>query len=145
MTMGYNLSNMLKMAEGIATTIAGTSTINGAEQDMTGYEGCLFVAKFGTPAADNQLKAQQDVVTGMAGAADLVGTLTGVGASDEIVWLDIYRPLEQFLRMVALRGTSTTIDWGIAMRYTSRLVPQDNTIAGTIFGELHISPAEGTA
>jgi len=136
---------MTRFLEGIATTIAGTSTINGAEVDMANFEGVLFVAKFGTAAVDNTLKAQQDDVTGMAGAADLEGTLVTVGASDEIVWLDIYRPLKQFVRMVALRGTSTTIDWGIAIRYAGKKGPQINNVPGTIAGELHVSPAEGTA
>jgi hypothetical protein len=44
-----------------------------------------------------------------------------------------------------LRGTSTTIDWGIAIPYAARKKPVDNTVAGTIHGELHASPAEGTA
>lgn len=140
-----NLSNMTRFLEGIATTIAGTSTINGAEVDMANFEGVLFVIKFGTAAADNTIKAQQDDVTGMAGAADLLGSLVAVGASDEIVWLDLYRPLKQFVRMVALRGTSTTIDWGIAIRYAGKKGPQINNVAGTIAGELHVSPAEGTA
>lgn len=140
-----NLSNMVKYLEGIATTIAGTSTINGAVFDMANFEGILFIIKFGTAAADNQIKAQEDSVVGFGGAADLLGTLTGVGASDEIIWLDIYRPLKQFIRMVALRGTSTTIDWGIAIQYGGKKGPQSNVLAGTIFGELHISPIAGTA
>ena len=140
-----NLSNMLKYLEGIATTAAGTSTINGAVFDMSAFEGILFIIKFGTAAADNQIKAQEDTVLGFGGAADLAGTLTGNGASDGIVWLDIYRPLKQFIRMVALRGTSTTIDWGIAIRYGGKKGPQSNILAATIFGELHISPDPGTA
>ena len=140
-----NLSNNSRMREGIATTAAGTTTINGAEVDMQDYEGVLFVIKFGTPATDNQIKAQQDTVTGMAGAADLLGTLVTTGASDEIVWIDLYKPRERFVRMVALRGTSTTIDWGVAIQYGPRKGAVDNAVAGTIAGELHVSPAEGTA
>lgn len=140
-----NLSNMAKFLQGIATTAAGTSTINGDEVEMANYEGVLFIVKIGTPAADNNLKAQQDSVTGMAGAADLEGTLLQNGAADGILWLDIYRPLKPFVRCVMLRGTSTTIDWGVAIRYGGKKGPQDNNIAATIFGELHASPAEGTA
>ncbi len=140
-----NLSTNTRYREGAATTAAGTTTINGAEMDMAGYEGVLWICKFGTAATDNQIKAQQDTVTGMAGAQDLLGTLVTVGASDEIVWLDLYRPLERFVRVVVLRGTSTTIDWCIAIRYGSMKGPQDNTVAGTIAGELHTGPAEGTA
>ena len=140
-----NLSNNSRMREGIATTAAGTTTINGAEVDMQDYEGVLFVIKFGTPATDNQIKAQQDSVTGMAGAQDLKGTLVTTGASDEIVWIDLYRPRKRFVRMVALRGTSTTIDWGVAIQYGPRKGPVDNAVAGTIAGELHVGPEEGTA
>ncbi len=140
-----NLSNMSRYREAIPTTAAGTTTINGTEVDMANYEGVLFIVKFGTAATDNQIKAQQDTVTGMAGAADLLGTLVSVGASDEILWIDLYRPQEQFVRAVALRGTSTTIDWAVAIQYGPRKGPADNTIAGTIAGELHVSPAQGVA
>ncbi len=140
-----NLSTNTRYREGAATTAAGTTTINGAEVDMVGYEGVLWICKFGTAATDNQLKAQQDTVTGMAGAADLLGTLTTVGASDEIVYLDLYRPLERFVRVVVLRGTSTTIDWCVAIQYGPMKGPVDNDVAGTIAGELHIGLAEGTA
>ena len=140
-----NLSNAVKLNAGIAVTTAGTSSVNGATIDMAGFDGVLFVIKFGTAAANNTIKAQQDTDSGMGTAADLAGTSVGVGASDEIVWLDIYRPQERYLRMVAARGTSTTIEWGMAIQYGPRVQPVDNTIAGTIFGELHISPVEGTA
>ena len=140
-----NLSNMTRFLEGIATTVAGTSTINGAVFDMANFEGILFVVKFGTAAADNQIKAQEDDDVGMGAAADLEGTLVAVGASDEQLWLDIYRPLKQFVRVVALRGTSTTIDWGIAIQYGGKKGPQDNNVAGAIAGELHVSPDPGTA
>lgn len=136
-----NLSNMTRFLEGIATTVAGTTTINGAVFDMANFEGILFAVKFGTAAADNSIKAQQDSVVGFGGAADLAGTLVSVEGQ---LWLDIYRPLKQFVRVVALRGTSTTIDWGLAIQYGGKKGPQDNAIPGTIAGELHVSPDEGT-
>jgi hypothetical protein len=139
------LSDVVKIDQGIATTGAGTTTINGTEIDMESYEGVLFVIKFGTAASNNSIKAQQDVVTGMAGAADLLGTLVAVGASDEIVALDLVKPRKRFVRMAAVRGTSTTIDWGIAIRYGSRKRPVTSALAGTLAIEQHVSPAEGTA
>ena len=140
-----NLSNATLAREGIATTVAGTTPINGAEIDMQNHEGVVWYVKFGTAAIDNQIKAQQDDVTGMAGAADLEGTLVTVGASDEIVALDLFRPLKRFVRVVALRGTSTTIDWAIAIRYGRKKGPSPNALAGTLALELHVSPDEGTA
>jgi len=139
-----DISSTVQFRQAIATTSAGTSSIDGAEVDMEGYDGVLFICKFGTAAADNTIHAEQDTATGMASAADLASTETGVGSSDEIVWLDIYRPQEQFVRCVADRGTSTTIDWGCYVQYGGSKGPVDNTVAGTIHGELHVSPSEGT-
>lgn len=140
-----NLSSSVAMGTALATTGAGTSDVTGSTIDMQGYEGVLFLAKFGTAAANNTLKAQQDSDSAMGAAADLVGTSVGVGSSDELVWLDIYRPQERYVRAIGLRGTSTTLDWGIALRYGPRTLPVDNTTAGTIHGELHAEPSEGTA
>ncbi len=81
----------------------------------------------------------------MGGAQDLLGTLVAPGASDEIQWVEIRNPRERYVRLVALRGTSTTIDWAIALPYGPRKLPVDNNIAGTIAGEVHSAPAEGTA
>ena len=142
------LSSAVKIQQGAATTSAGTSNVNGANIDMQNYEGVLFIAKFGTAAADNTIKGQQSSESGGGSPdaySDLAGTSVGVGASDEIVWLDILKPRERYVRMVALRGTSTTLDWAVAIQYGPRKGPVDNTVAGTIHGEAHTSPAEGTA
>ena len=140
-----NLSNAVKINLGGATTAAGTTTVTGSTIDMQGYEGVLFIAKFGTAATDNTLKAAQGAASDMSDAADLLSTSVGVGASDELVWLDIYRPRERYVRALALRGTSTTLDSLWAIQYGPTVEPVDNTVAGTIHGELHSSPAEGTA
>jgi hypothetical protein len=139
-----NLSNYVLIKSALATTTAGTSEIDGATIDMQGYEGVLFVAKFGTAAANNTLQAQQGADSGLSDAADLAGTSVTVGASDELVWLDLYRPEKRYVRVQAERGTSTTLDWGIALLYGPRTVPADNAVAGTIAGELTASPDEGT-
>jgi hypothetical protein len=139
-----NLSSGVKIEQAAATTGAGTSEIDGAAIDMQNFDGVLFIAKFGTAAADNSIQAQQGAAANLSDAADLLGTLVGVGASDEIVWLDITRPRERYVRIQGLRGTSTTLDWAVAIKYGPRKPPVDNTIAGTIHGEAHASPAEGT-
>lgn len=130
----------------LATTSGGTSTVTSSAIDMSGYENVICIAKFGTAAADNLLKAQQSSDDAATDAySDLEGTSLGVGASDEIVWLDIKRPAKRYIKFLALRGTSTTLDAGIVIRYGAREMPVDNTTAGTIHGEQHVSPAEGTA
>lgn len=139
------LSNNL-VRQGAATTIAGTSAVNGAIFDMSRYEGIVFIAKFGTAATDNTIKAQQGADSGLSDAADLAGSSVAVGASDEIVCLEIHKPIERYVRMVAVRGTSTTLDWAVAIPYDHRgKSPVSNSVAGTIASEIHVSPAEGTA
>ncbi len=140
-----NLSSAIQITEHIATTATGTTSINGTALDMAGYEGVVFVIKYSSAAANNTLKAQQDTVVGMGGAADLAGSSVTVGASDEIVWLEIDRPLERFVRAVALRGTTTVIEWCVAIQFGARLKPVSNALAGTIAGKLLASPVEGTA
>ncbi len=140
-----NLSSAVKISEHIPTTATGTTTINGTAVDMANSDGVLFVCKFSTPATGNTLKAQQDTAVGMGSAADLLGSSVVVGASDEIVWIDLFKPQERFVRAAALRGTTTVIEWCIAIQYTARLRPVSNALAGTIAGKLLASPIEGTA
>ena len=64
-----DISSTVQFRQAIATTSAGTSSIDGAEVDMEGYDGVLFICKFGTAAADNTIHAEQDTATGMASAA----------------------------------------------------------------------------
>jgi len=140
------LSSEALITSALATTTGGTSTVTSSAIDMAGYEGALCIVKFGTAAAGNTLKAQASSDDAVADDyTDLEGTSVGVGASDEIVWLDIKAPRKRYLKFLALRGTSTTLDAGFVLRYGARQLPVDNTTAGTIHGEAHLSPAEGTA
>ena len=143
--MHFPLSDCVEILQGAATTSAGTSEVDGATIDTQGYEGVLFVAKFGTAASGNTLQAQQGTESDASDMADLEGTLVTVGASDEIVWLDLVKPQERYVRTQVQRGTSTTLDWCVAIAYGAHKTPVDNATAGTIAGEAHVSPAEGTA
>ena len=143
--MAHNLSSKTKWTKCADYTTAATDDVNGTILDMSGYEGVMFFASFGTAAANNTLHAQQDTAVGGGTMADLEGTSVGVGSSDEDVWLDVFRPQERYVRCVADRGTSTTLEFLIACQYNPREEPVDNTTAGTIHGEVHRSPAEGSA
>jgi len=140
-----NLSSAVKVLEHIATTATGTTTITGTPVDMANYDGVLFVCKLSTAAANNTMKAQQDTAVGMGSAADLLGSAIVPGASDEILWIDLFKPQERFVRAAVLRGTTTVIEWCIAIQYTARLRPVSNALAGTIAGKVLASPIEGTA
>ena len=138
------LSNGIKITKVQDHTTAGTDAVNSDGVDMANFEGVLFLTSFGTAATDNTVNAAQGLTSGGT-YDDLLGTETGATASDEDVWLDIYRPLDRFVRLEVVRGTSTTLESIWAIQYGARNLPVDNTTTGTIIGEAHTSPAEGTA
>lgn len=140
------LSNDVKVIKVADHSTAATSGVTSASVDTAGYEGVMFLTSFGTAAAGNTLKAQQSSDDGGSDDfSDLAGTSVSSGSSDEDVWLDIYRPGKQYVRVVAARGTSSTLESVWAILYGPRQAPVDNTTTGTIVGELHVTPDEGTA
>lgn len=138
------LVEAVKIDQVKAAVATGTTAINSNEVDMEGYDGVLFIASFGSTATDISLKAQQDTVTGMGGAADLEGSSKALDATAKIIFLDIFRPLERFVRVVATRTTTTTIEAIWAIRYKARNPPVANASSAQLVKQL-VSPAEGTA
>lgn len=128
-------------------TTAGTTDVESDIIDMSGYEGVVFFTSLGTAAADNILKVQQNTVNSASGMADLVGTgvTSGASPSNEDLWVEVHKPIERYLRAVVVIDTSSTCESVWALRYGARNLPTDNTTSGTIEGEVHVSPIEGTA
>jgi hypothetical protein len=127
-------------------TIAGTTTIDGSAVDMSGYSGVLFIVRLGTPAANNTIRVQQDTDSGMGAAADLVGTLVAAGANN-LCAIEVVFPGgptgERYVRCRVTRGTSTTIDSILAIRFGARSRP--TAMPSGVSFESWIGPAEGTA
>jgi hypothetical protein len=125
-----------------APTATGTTTIDSTALDMSGYEGVLWVVRLGSPAANNNIRAQEDSVVGMGAAADLAGTLVN-SASNNVHALDLKRPPKQFVRCRVTRGTTTTIDTVVAIQYNPGKAAIAQAAAVTF--EQWNGPAEGTA
>lgn len=146
--MSANLSSNIKIVPVKAYTTAATTNLFSTPVNMAGYEGVLFLSSFGTAGASNTIKVQQSTssASGTAAFADLTGSSVSLGgSSDEHQWVEVHRPLEKWVRIQFMRGSSTTIEKAYALQYGPRNAAVDNTTAGTIAGELHASPAEGTA
>lgn len=137
------LSDRIKITKVADHTTAGTSDVDSSGVDMSGYDGVLFLSSFGTAASNNTLEAQQG--TDNSNFDALVGTAVTSGSSDEDVWVDIFHPEERYVRAHSERGTSSTLESIWAIQYGARSLPVDNTTTGTIAGEAHNRPAEGTA
>lgn len=145
-----NLLNEVKITRVMNAVAAGTTDQEGAVLDMSGYEGVMFVAAFGALTATQvtKIKAQQGALADGSDMADLAGTAVGPLADtdgNKLLVLDIYRPLERYVRCVVDRGTANAvIDGVIAIQYSGRVKPvvQGSTVA---FSEIHVSPDEGAA
>lgn len=125
---------------------ANTGDVTSDSVDMQGYDGVVFCTSYGTAAADNLFHAEQ---SSDDGAVDTFTDITGseldlAGASDEDQVLDIFRPEERYVRVVAQRGTSSTLESIWAIRYCLRDVPADNDTSGTIASKILIEPVAGT-
>ncbi len=147
-----DLNSVVSVDRVMNAVAVGTTAQNSGAIDMAGFEGVRFIVLMGTITDGTpRIKAQQDVASGMAAAADLVGTGITLAATDDnkAVVLDIRRPLERFVRCVVDRSvgapaTGSVIDGVIAELYGPSAPPTAHaaTVAGS---ESHSSPAEGAA
>ena len=134
----------------VNATVAGTGDVNGTVLDMAGFDGVLFIAAVGMLTVNNvtTLKAQQDTVQGFGGGADLEGTEVAItdADDDQLIMLDVFRPVEQFVRCVVTRTTANAVvDSVIAIQYSVRDLATTQDATTVAASEKHVSPAEGTA
>jgi len=146
--MASLLHESVDISSNVVATTAGTTPLTGTALDMSGYDGVLFIASFASAADGNTILIQQS--NDSSGSPDdfspLAGTsvVTGTSASNETVWVNVYRPTKRYVKAVLARGTSAAAAC-IALQYGAKSQPRTNVLTGTITGEVHLSPAEGTA
>jgi len=145
-----NLSKNVKISQAITITngAAGTSDINGATLDMSGFEAVLILVRFGAivSGAVTSIKAQQGAASDLSDASDLEGTAQTIADTDDEkeFYIEIVRPRERYVRVVVDRGTqNATVAGAIYIQHGATKKPV--THGTNVGGELHISPAEGTA
>jgi len=139
-----NLSSSSKFIKVADAATASTNSVTGSVIDTQGYDGVVFLTSFGTAATNNTIKVQQGTATNLSDAADLAGSSVSSGASDEDVWVEVYRPQKRYIQPVVTRGTSSTLGDIWAILYNSSKQPVDNTETGTIAGTLVVSPDEAS-
>ena len=128
--------------------VAGAADISGSTVDMSRYQSALFVVSFGAIAATavTSVKVQQGDKSDASDMSDLLGTGVTVANDDDdkIKFIDVIRPMKRYIRIVVDRATANAV---VAAAVVILSGPrQKSTEHGVgIAGELHISPAEGTA
>lgn len=124
---------------------ADDEALTGAGVDMAGFDSVTFVVgALEGEALNFSIKAQQAAAADFSDAADLAGTATAfsttVGAKG-LAALEIHQPAERYIRAIVTvpNAAAATPTFCLAIRTNGRTLPQTNT------GELHTTPAEGTA
>ncbi len=108
--------------------VAGTTDETGAEINMQGWDGVMFIADIGT-LTETQQTALQAIGSDTSGneeefETDAVTPAMADGDSNKILVLDLFRPLTQFIKPVVLRGTAdAVINCVIAILYTGDMKP----------------------
>ena len=122
-----------------AYAAANTTDVPSSEVDMDGYDGVCFVVRFGT-ANDNNLVTLHDSPTAAGEAATVAHIHTGSSPSNKLVILDVRHP-RRYVKAVASRGTSSTLDPIVAIRYRARVSPVTNAVSGTSAVATFMAPA----
>ena len=104
-----------------APTVAGTSTVDFTVLDLAYFSNVLFIVRLGTPAANNNIRARQDIASGGA-FADVTGSLVS-HATNNVLMLDLKRSDKRYVRLRVTRPSSTTIDFVAAILYGARNKP----------------------
>ena len=136
----HNLTPAVSTRRVINATAAGTSDINGADIDMTGYEGARCVVALGalTGTQVTLLKAEEadDNGSGAAGSyTAITGAATAAAAdadSNKLLVLEVFRPKKKWLRFVVDRGTANAVvDSGVAelTRPSHQATAQHSTVS----------------
>lgn len=145
-----NLSKNVKISSAITPTagVAAATDIEGTALDMQGFDGVLIVVRFGaiTGGAATSIKAQEGNESDLSDAADLEGTSQTIADDDDdqTFYIDLCRPLKRYVRLYVDRATQDAVVASASyIQYGASKTP---TTQGTnVSGELHVSPAEGTA
>lgn len=142
------ISKELKLTKVKNATAAGTSDIDSDSVDMTDFETVMFFTTFGTitsgAATSIRIGQSADDVT----FNDLLGSSVTVADDDDnqIFYSEIYRPLDQHVRMTVKRATQNAVIGEMyALQGGAKSLPVTNTVTDKATGELHLTPAEGTA
>ena len=139
------LSKMIKVDQVVVPAGAATTTLTSDTVDMAGYDGCLFLTDMHVANSGNYISVQQSADD--SSYAALAGTKVVCGAADQVLGVDVYRPIDRYLQCVMVRGGSSTASGSIiAIQYCGQKFPIDNaaTTTGDVQIETYASPAEGS-
>lgn len=146
MAISHFLSEECKLTKLTGHTTAATGDVTSSALDMQGFDGVMFFTSYGTPATDNLFHVEQSSDDGGSDAyTDVAGSeMNLAGASDEDQVEDIINPEERYLKVIAQRGTSTTLESIWALQYRADTLEAMASVTGTQIVQRLIAPVAGT-
>lgn len=140
-----NLSKNTKVTQVLGYYAAAQTERDSSIIDMSGYDGVMFIALFGTLLNTGTivLSAEQNTANSASGMATLAGATTytcGSSDSNKCLVLDVYRPKERYVRANLTLGVANTEIAGIvAIQYCGAKMV---ATTGALNVDTLISPAE---
>jgi hypothetical protein len=139
-----NLSKNVKVTLVQPALADGQTDPDSAAVDMQGFEGVMFVGILGTVTEGGTaaLKAAQS--SDNVNFNDLSGVVATGDASDKFLVLDVYRPLDRYVRTTLTRAVANSIYGGtLAIQYGAHKRPTIHDAATLAAAAvLGISPSE---
>jgi hypothetical protein len=134
------------------TLAAGTTDVNSAVIDTSGYRGVAFLPIFGdnadTATFTGKIQGSANGTTGWTDITDASFTFTA-GASDtdnELGGASVYSPLYQYVRFVSDRGVANTVLAGLlVILYSPTEIEVAQETSGFTAGTLGFIVAPGSA
>ena len=123
------LSGQVKITKLADHTTAATDPVESAVLDTDGFDAVLFLTSFGAADPGNLITVHGAAASGGPFAA--TAATASAGASDEDVLIDLHLPTARYLKLVATRGASTTLESVWAIQYHPRKSGSTNVVAGT--------------
>ena len=141
-----NLFKNVKITKVQNHTTAGTTAVPSDAIDMANWDGVAFFTTFAVANSGNYLTAQEDGAddSGFGAAADLAGSKVVPASTNDVAWLDVYRPIKRYIRVNATRTSSSALGEIYAIQYNGRTLAQTNLVTNEVIGKLLISPIAGT-
>lgn len=130
-----NLLKNVKIDQVLGYTAAGQVAKTSDIIDLSGYEGVLFIAEFGTiiEAGTIHVQVQQGDAADGNDAAAVSGTaahtVTEANATlgKSAIAVDVYKPLKRYARVVVTPATQNAVICGVtAIRYKGKMGPDAN-------------------
>jgi hypothetical protein len=139
-----NLSKNVKVTLVQPALADGQTDPDSAAVDMQGFEGVMFVGILGTVTEGGTAALKAAQFSDNVNFNDLSGVVATGDASDKFLVLDVYRPLDRYVRTTLTRAVANSIYGGtLAIQYGTHKRPTIHDAATLAAAAvLGISPSE---